>query len=469
VDEPIHVLLLEGKPYWDAKFLLRTLISDSSIEVDSIVRLAEGRFLRRTLSRPGATKGTREGAGILASAPAADAPPQAVTGAPRIDAWKVLSGPAEVLAGPDGMRRYQVIVLGRDADVFLSEELVGRLREWIAKDGGALVCYRGAPEAQLSLPLARLLPVRWSRSRESRFHVQLTERGQELRWLPTSGVGLRGDLLARLPTLAHNQQPQEPKPLAVVLATSTAVAGAAGGPAPVITYQPYGSGRVVVIEGAGMWRWAFLPPQQGDQADIYASLWHSLIRWLASSSGLPPGQDMTLRAEKIAFQTNEPVTATLLMRQEVARPEVPKVELEGEAPNTPKVFTPVPTGDEPGTYRVLFGALPEGRYHARIARLNSPASTSAGEIAFDVRRSAAEQLDRSARPDLMARIAQQSGGAVLFTGSPGELVAQLQAARARSGTEQVLRYPAWDRWWLLLGIVMLWVSPWKIRRTAGLI
>ena len=40
VDEPIRVLLLEGKPYWDAKFLIRTLGSDPSIELDSVVRLA---------------------------------------------------------------------------------------------------------------------------------------------------------------------------------------------------------------------------------------------------------------------------------------------------------------------------------------------------------------------------------------------------------------------------------------------
>ena len=81
-----------------------------------------------------------------------------------------------MLAGKDGLARYQIVVLGRDADVFLGEDSVSRLREWIVKDGGALVCYRGAPAAQLAQPLARLLPVRWSRSRESRFHVQFTER-----------------------------------------------------------------------------------------------------------------------------------------------------------------------------------------------------------------------------------------------------------------------------------------------------
>ena len=265
VDDPIRVLLLEGKPYWDAKFLIRTLGSDPSIELDSVVRLAQGRFLRRTLTRP-KPDGGAGGTMPLAARAAACA------GDARLDNWKILASPNEVLAGKDGLARYQIVVLGRDADVFLGEDSVSRLREWIVKDGGALVCYRGAPAAQLAQPLARLLPVRWSRSRESRFHVQFTERGRELRRLPSAGTP--GDELAHLPTLARNEQPHEPKPLAVVLATSTpaSAAGAEPGSTPVLTYQPYGSGRSVVIEGAGMWRWAFLPPQQREQGDLYGAL-----------------------------------------------------------------------------------------------------------------------------------------------------------------------------------------------------
>jgi len=469
VDEPIRVLLLEGKPYWDAKFLMRTLISDPSIELDSVVRLTEGRFLRRTLRRPKTANQAAQASGKPTGA-ATEATAPTEPGGPRVEDWKILSGVNEVLAGREGLRRYQIIVLGREADVFLIEELIGWLRDWIAKDSGALVCYRGAPAAQLSQPLARLLPVRWSRSRESRFRVELTERGRELRWLPRPETGSPGEALGRLPMLARNEQPHEPKPLAVVLATSTATAaGADGGPAPVVTYQPYGSGRVLVIEGAGMWRWAFLPPQYRNDGDVYGGLWHSLIRWLASSSGLPPGQDMALRADKIAFHTNEPVTATLLLRQEVSQRELPKVVLAGNVPNSSNAFTPVASGDEPGTFRVLFGTLPEGRYQARIAASGASPMTSAGEIAFEVRGFADEQIDRDARPDLMARIAQESGGAVLTTGSPRELITLLQAARARSRTEQVLRYPAWDRWWVLLGIVAIWGAAWKLRRSSGLI
>ena len=60
IDEPIRVLLLEGKPYWDTKFLLRMLASDPSMELVSIVRLAEGRYLERKLDRPADDEETAE-------------------------------------------------------------------------------------------------------------------------------------------------------------------------------------------------------------------------------------------------------------------------------------------------------------------------------------------------------------------------------------------------------------------------
>ncbi len=51
IDQPIRVLLLEGKPYWDTKFLVRTLSADPAIELTSVVRLAEGRLLQRNIPR----------------------------------------------------------------------------------------------------------------------------------------------------------------------------------------------------------------------------------------------------------------------------------------------------------------------------------------------------------------------------------------------------------------------------------
>jgi hypothetical protein len=238
-----------------------------------------------------------------------------------------------------------------------------------------------------------------------------------------------------------------------------------GETSPVVTYQPYGSGRVVVIEGAGMWRWAFLPPQARveEQEAIYGSFWQSLMRWLTSGAALPPGKDLALRVDKVSFRGNEPASATLLLRQDVARRSIPSIELSGGGLTRPKSFSPAASGDEPGTFRVLFGPLPEGHYRARVA-----GQDESNLVAFDVRNVVEEQLDLAARPDLMGRIARESGAVALATGSPSELSDLFLAHQARSRTDQIRRYPAWDRWWVLVGVVLVWGSAWRLRRSSGL-
>src|SRR5205085_433324 len=96
---------------------------------------------------------------------------------------KIVSKLSDAL-GPGGLGDFQVIVLGRDAEAFLTDEVQTQLRSWLVQRGGALVCYRGQPVAQLSQRLAQLLPVRWTPMREARIHWNLTERGRDMHWLP---------------------------------------------------------------------------------------------------------------------------------------------------------------------------------------------------------------------------------------------------------------------------------------------
>ena len=447
VDEPIRILLCEGKPYWDTKFLMRTLAADPSIALDSVVRLTDSRLLRRTLSRadPARVEAGDENA--------------------RLEKWKVLTDPTQVLADPEVLRTYQIVVLGRDAEHFLTDTALSNLRTWISQDGGSLVCYRGQPVAQVSERLGRLMPVHWSPTRESRFRMRLTELGLDAHWLPASADQPGGNDLADLPTLASIARPGKPKPLAVVLAATVPRPGVQEEPA--LSYQPYGMGRVVVVEGAGMWRWAFLPPEHQEHDEIYSALWHSLLRWLVSSDTLLPGQDVILRADRVTFNATEPVTATLLVREEAAAERIPAIELSGEALQGKQVFTPVAIGDEPGTFRIVFGQLPEGRYQARVA--DTADQDTAAAIAFDVRSFAEEHLNLKARPDLMRLIAEQAGGAVIGDHPVQEITRHFDEHLARSRPQRVRRATAWDRWWVLLGIIGVWGAAWGLRRSGGLI
>lgn len=454
VDEPVRVLLLEGKPYWDGKFLVRTLSADPSLELDALVRVSESRILKRTLRL---RRGTPPAAG--------SEPAPAV--ASRVDTSEVLTEPFAFLDGPDGLAACQVVVLGRDAESFLNAGVLERLRKWVSHDGGSLVCYRGSPVATANQELSRMLPVRWTPARESRFRLRLTERGQETDWLASAQVGDAG-AFEKLPSLATMSAPENPKPLAVILATSERESGPA-----LVTYQPYGTGRVVAIEGAGMWRWAFLAPQFQQHDQVYSALWQSLLRWLISSVGLIPGQDLALRTDQVTYTTGESVSALLLMRKEGPQGAIPPVELQREGQSTTERFTPVPLGDEPGVYRLAFGALPTGRYRARAVVGDKAdehkGSSALDTTAFEVRPYYGEELDVQARPDLMRFISTETGGEILTRENSSGLTAAFEKHLAKSRTERIRRLTAWDRWWVYVFVLSAWGCAWGLRRSAGLI
>ena len=454
VQDPIRVLVLEGKPYWDGKFLMRTLAADAALELDFVVQLAEGRFMRRSLRLTG-------GRGVESNLPENEGETEAEGGVSlvREQTTEILGRPDLVFAGEDRLSGYQVLVLGRDAEAFLSDAAVEEIRNWVSSDGGSLVCFRGSPVANPDQQLSRLLPVRWAPGRAGRFRMQVTDRGESLDWLAPA-AGSAADL-QKLPSLSTTSIPESVKPLAVVLGQ-----GESGEDAPVLTYQPYGTGRVVAVEGAGMWRWAFLAPEYQQHDPVYGSLWQSLMRWLVSSVGLAPGQDVAFRIDQVSYNVGEPVSAVVLRRPAADEGDPPKVVLT-QPDGAEQRLTPVPFGDEPGVYQVYFGRLEAGRYDAVLDSGDGDAAESA--IAFQVRPYLGEQLDVDARPDLMRRIAEQSGGAALDEVSPAAVAKDFSEHLTRTRPERVRRIRAWDRWWVLLGVVALWASAWTIRRASGLV
>lgn len=451
IDEPVRVLLLEGKPYWDAKFLNRTLAADASIELTSVTRMTPNRFLLRGISR--AKQSADQAPKTGNSAPAGDAAAS--------DKWKVCTSTQTLFEECGGLQSYQIIVLGRDAESFFQEDTVPQLKKWLTDHEGSLVCFRGAPAAQLGQRLNELMPVAWSVTRESRYRVKLTESGRSLGWLPQTD-NETSDTLGALPSLATASQPERLKPLAVVLATTMSDDGH---PTPVITYQPVGKGRVVVVEGTGMWRWAFLPPQYQQQHDIYGTLWRSLMRWLVSNIALLPTQSTSLRSDKVTFSATEAATATLMVKDTAAAGKPPEVELSRDRFATSQRIAPQPAGDLPNQFRVSFGTLAEGQYEARVAGTADPAA----KTAFDVRGNLSERLDIAARPDLMARIAEESGGAVLSATNLEQLAGQFEKYLSASRPPRISKIAAWDRWWVLAGVLAVWCVAWSFRRKAGLV
>jgi hypothetical protein len=493
VAEPIRVLLLEGKPYWDTKFLIRTLAADQAIELVSLVRMAEGRFLERTLRRPPITPAAAGTASVegtevaqvtdgavakepdaasdsatttASNDPAKQSDPQpAAPAIERSEDWKIRSDGASVLNNPKNLDSYQVIVLGRDAETFLSPTALLQLRRWLIVSGGSLLCFRGPPTVQANQQLAQLLPVRWTAGRESRFRMRLTETGEAMHWLPEADDGSSGESLARLPTLARSSQAGDMQPLTQVLAVADLPTGETT--SPVVSFRPFASGRVVLVEGAGMWRWAFLSPEHKQYDPVYGALWHSLVRWLVSNTGLLSTQNRALRSDKIRFNTTEQATGSLLVRESALTETLPSVELRSDQLPAVQTFTPIPSGDESGAFRVVFGKLPEGRYEARLA--GSEASESAARTIFDVRGNMTEVLELSANEPLLKRLTDITGGSLITGDSIDQVSTQIDRQLSRSRPEQIRTTTAWDRKWVMITVLGLWVLSWAVRRSGGLI
>jgi hypothetical protein len=314
----------------------------------------------------------------------------------------------------------------------------------------------------MSERLGALMPVRWEPARESRFRVQLTESGRSMRWLPTVASEDR-DPLANLPSLAAVARPAGPGPLTDVLAVS---AGPADSAIPLVTSRPEGNGRVVVVEGAGMWRWGFLPPEHQQHDQIYATLWRSLLRWLVGNVGLLPSQQLAIQPDAVTFRTTQTATATLLVREDVLAENL-QLELTGDELDEPRRVQPVPLDDGQGVYRAAFGQLPEGRYRVRVKGEGLDDATAV--TMFDVIGNLRERLDVAARVARMRDLAERSGGGELTTDDPDEVARRLQEHLTRSRPERLLRTSMWDRWWILLACFALWASTWALRRWSGLI
>jgi hypothetical protein len=452
LDNPVRVMLVEGKPYWDSKFLVRELAAEAAMSVRSAVQVAPGRVIVRSVDRPAATQ------------------------ASAVDGWQLNKDAASLLADPRALEDLQVLILGRETGDFLSPAAVTNLQRWISRSGGALVCYRGNPVTAADPTLARLLPVKWQPAREARYQLAVTDTGRGMNWFGGGGIDTA---LAALPPLAADSQVEQTKPLTVVLANAR-WQGRADTPA--VSYQPYGAGRVVVIEGAGMWRWAF-PPAPGDaaqagsaaaSAEAYAALWHAMFRWIVSSGGLVPGEQAAVRPDKIEFDAREPAAATVLVRQQAAAAggaggAAAGVQLrrvaDGGGENPPARHFPCePSGDDPGAYRVRFGPLPPGRYEATLE--GGPAAAAA---LFDVKTVGEEELNLEPRPDALAMIASESGGAAVqpedAAGVAGRVRAQLAAARPA----RISYAAAWDRPWVFAAVLALWMAAWAVRRASGLV
>jgi hypothetical protein len=423
IDGPLRVLVLEGEPYWDTKFLAQALRRDARLLVHQMTQIAPGRPLQRIASK----------------------------------ADEEIQLPKDV----EELSVYDVVIVGRGLEQMFLPEFGNVLRQYVER-GGGLIFARGRaydPDTPKGVALSQkirpLEPVRFGVGLLAGSTIRLTELGRSSRLFEFGSLSVDGAQAvadAPAPDVLHISDALKPAARSLAECDSS----------PVVVEMGYGRGRVVAILAEGLWRWRLRSPEVKSPHGLYAAFWTNLVRDLAVS-GFEAGADLDLRVSSGNIRLGDPLHLEVALRSD-----------------PPATFKPSLTLEGPGGVRRTIAATPVDATRRRwvaTARLNEPgiwtAALNGGALkpAMQSRPVAVhdlnvERLRAGARPDVMRQLATQTGGQFYRVDAPVELAHELEAQRAALLPQAPWQF-AWDQGWVLILIVMWMAMEWIGRRAAG--
>ena len=427
--DKLRILLVEGTPSWDSKFIAQLLQRQQNVNLSLIYRLTQERYFSQVDTNLLSTN----------------------------QAWRLLPDSAEALA------RYDLIVAGKGFEYFLNRENISALKEFLRDRGGGLIFTRGKPYASEQPELELLEPVAWGPEWSQSFVWQPTVTGEE-NGLFSEGLPGRNDpIWAKLPELSHAWQATRPKLFAQVLAEGVSQAGGRTNRVPVVVTQRFGNGQVVVVNSDDLWQWDFFPKFEG-ASSLYRDFWLHLLHWAASYAEFLPGHDWAMHLSDHVVDASQPVRVRVASRQ-------PKNELKpvvrvwrdaqmiseipiAPVPDKPREFEGVVVLAQPGMYRLEAGTSASARPFVYETLTIKPVPAEGDNVSPD--RAWLTGLALATE----GRIVAESDLPRLFQPPPvTEESLPLENAQWISG---------WDRGPWLLVVVALFATEWVIRRRSGL-
>jgi hypothetical protein len=437
-DKRIRVLLLEGEPYWDTKFLAQALRGDTRVELTQITQVT-----------------------------------------PQIQRSIVTRAAAEQATAPTTVQQfsaYDVVALGRGVEHLLNGESAAALVEY-ASQGGSIILARGRPYdpdtpagQSVGAKLAVIEPATWRKALAGRRRMTLTPQGRSSPSFNFTAVGdSASTVVDRLPPLTSLTPIDRLKPATIVLADTLPAASAATdrpevpSKHPAITLMPLGQGQVFAVLAEGLWQWSFLPPSQIDDRRHYDQFWRGTVRWLATAGRLRPGEQVALHVNRSSIRAEDPIDFEVALREPAPpgwHPRLTLLDPQGRPTDVPLVAPP----GAARRYHAQFTPRTIGTWQATLTA--SPLAAAPLQRTFNVHDVDIERLQPAAAPYLLAQLAESGGGQFVQLKGPIDLAALLQSQHLSRLVPPRL-IPAWPTPWLLAALLLLLGLEWIVRRWLG--
>ena len=374
VRQPVRVLMVEGEPRWEYRYIKNALLRDRSLELSILLRAA-----------------TR------------DLGPE---------------GNREIYAFPETREKlyqYDVILLGDVGARDFTLEQLSWMADFVSERGGGLILVAGEaadPQGFHGSPLERVIPVEMNdsgqggTSSEEPFRPVLTPAGREH---PITMLGETPEENERAWAGLEGQywcyRARRAKPGATVLVVHPTLRAAVGN-VPLMAVQQYGAGKVFISCLDSTWRWRV----EGDERYFYR-FWGQTLRWMAPKE--VPGAKVHLWAytDRRTYAAGQDAIVTVRALDRLYRPMqgqdvVVTIERDGGQVTTLHL-TPVP--GRPSHYSGVFRPPSAGRYAVR-ARLAGYEDAPAPPLSFEVRLLYPERDHPEANEELLRAVARAGGG-----------------------------------------------------------
>jgi hypothetical protein len=465
-DARTNVLIIEGTPRWEFRYLRNLFYGrDQSVHLQSV------------LLEPDRIVGQQE-----AKIPASASRPFGDSKATALP------------ASEEEWRKFDVIIVG-DLEVnALSDEQWEILRLCVTDRAALLVLIAGPrsmPHAFSSEAASRLIPVNYAASRRTyfggkeKFNFALTNVGKshpitaqvegrvrneqvwaefpELRWRhPITGIKDGAEVLL----YAENSNKKKPvirsgDRLNAALAEISNRRAREAENALLVTRQT-GNGKVAMLLTDRTWR---LREGVGDV--FHHRFWGQLVRWGAGPNLRSGTKTARLGTDQLTYTGDDPVSIMARLREKNLAPIrdeelVAEIFREGEKVGT----VPLNYRDgSNGIHQAKAGPYREpGNYEIRLSgsELNEELATNFRVVGS---LSATELAETTLNLPLLENIARLSGGRILENGDDNLASLFLSGGETR---EELRETTLWDRWPLMLLLVILLTTEWVLRRRSGL-
>ncbi|MBC8114775.1 MAG: hypothetical protein H7062_10385 [Candidatus Saccharimonas sp.] len=433
-EEKIRVLLADGLPRYEFRYLKQLLERDKSIELSTLLQDADLEYAQE-------------------------------------DRTAIQHFPVK----REDLAKFDVLVLGDLSPTLLGPAVMENVRDFVREKGGSVVFIAGPQSNPVEFggtPLEVLLPfaaadvraVATEVTSSDSFHPALTLEGQKgnslFRLGDTEADSLR--IWNGLPNLYWLVEIPKTKPGVRVFAEHPLKSGM-NGRLPVIVMQQVGGGKVLFHATDETWRWRF---RTGDLH--YGRYWIQAIRYL--SRGRLIGKDRTaeLSVDQLVYQRGQPVTLRVRFVDEKFLPTDASgvtviLDRKGEGRQTVRLTR---LRESPTMFEAQVARLAEGTYHAWVSQ---PAFNEAPP-ATDFRIEAPQrELQRRGMDKTDLQLAAKLSHGRFYT---LEDVDRLPSEIPR-GTPVPLQtdepIPLWNRWEILSLLATLLTGEWLLRKRWRLV